>query len=160
MNEQALIRGTEEKVNDKAKDALLVGVAPASVGVNVNEGSAVGSVELMGKVWVANERNSKSGAIPDAVSDGEKQIILEDRIIEMAWEDRTPFEAIKAQFGYSEAQVIALMRRQLKRSSFNLWRKRVNSGISIKHQKLRSEAVNRFHCSRQKSISNNKISKR
>ncbi|MFZ9432067.1 MAG: TIGR03643 family protein [Bacteroidia bacterium] len=98
--------------------------------------------------------------MPDAVSDGEKQIILEDRIIEMAWEDRTPFEAIKAQFGYSEAQVIALMRRQLKRSSFNLWRKRVNSGVSIKHQKLRSEAVNRFHCSRQKSISNNKISKR
>ncbi|MFZ9514075.1 MAG: DUF2805 domain-containing protein, partial [Bacteroidia bacterium] len=43
---------------------------------------------------------------------------------------------------------------------FNLWRKRVNSGVSIKHQKLRSEAVNRFHCSRQKSISNNKISKR
>lgn len=159
MNDKALIRGTVDKVNDKAKDALLVGVAPAS-GDNVNEGSAVGSVELMGKVWVANERNSKAGAIPDAVSDGEQQIILEDRIIEMAWEDRTPFEAIKAQFGYSEAQVIALMRRQLKRSSFNLWRKRVNSGVSIKHQKLRSEAVNRFHCSRQKSISNNKISKR
>jgi len=56
--------------------------------------------------------------------------------------------------------VIALMRKQLKRSSFNLWRKRVNSGVSIKHQKLRSEAVQRFHCSRQKSISNNKISKR
>ena len=136
MNEQALIRGTE---------------APTS---------AVGSVELMGKVWVANERSSKAGAIPDAVTDREQQIILEDRIIEMAWEDRTPFEAIKAQFGYSEAQVIALMRKQLKRSSFNLWRKRVNSGVSIKHQKLRSEAVQRFHCSRQKSISNNKISKR
>ena len=134
-----------------AENALLGGVAPAS---------ALGSVELVGKVWVANERNTKAGAIPDAVSDGEKQIILEDRIIEMAWEDRTPFDAIKAQFGYSEAQVIALMRKQLKRTSFNLWRKRVNSGVSIKHQKLRNEAVQRFHCSRQKSISNNKISKR
>ena len=45
-----------------------------------------------------------------------------DRIIEMAWEDRTPFEAIKIQFDFSEANVIALMRKELKRSSFNLWR--------------------------------------
>ncbi len=117
-------------------------------------------VELSGKVWVANERNTKAKAIPDAVSEKELRDVMEDRIIEMAWEDRTSFEAIKAQFGFSEAQVIALMRKQLKRSSFNLWRKRVNSGASIKHQKLRSEAVQRFHCSRQKSISNNKISKR
>jgi uncharacterized protein (TIGR03643 family) len=51
-----------------------------------------------------------------------------DRIIEMAWEDRTPFEAIEYQFGCSEAQTIQLMRKELKRSSFNLWRKRVNSG--------------------------------
>ena len=117
-------------------------------------------VELVGKVWVANERNTKAKAIPDAVSEQQLRDVMEDRIIEMAWEDRTSFEAIKAQFGFSEAQVIALMRKQLKRSSFNLWRKRVNSGASIKHQKLRSEAVQRFHCSRQKSISNNKISKR
>lgn len=134
-----------------AENALLVRVAPAS---------ALGSVELVGKVWVANERNTKASAIPEGVSDSEKRMIMEDRIIEMAWEDRTPFDAIKAQFGFSEAQVIALMRKQLKRSSFNLWRKRVNSGVSIKHQKLRNEAVQRFHCSRQKSISNNKISKR
>jgi uncharacterized protein (TIGR03643 family) len=134
-----------------AENALLVSVAPSP---------ALGSVELVGKAWVANERNTKASAIPEGVSDSEKRMITEDRIIEMAWEDRTPFDAIKAQFGYSEAQVIALMRKQLKRSSFNLWRKRVNSGVSIKHQKLRSEAVQRFHCSRQKSISNNKISKR
>ena len=50
-----------------------------------------------------------------------------DRIIEMAWEDRTPFEAISYQFGISEAQTIQLMRKELKRSSFNLWIKRVNS---------------------------------
>lgn len=83
-----------------------------------------------------------------------------DRVIEMAWEDRTPFEAITFQFGLSEAEVIQLMRTELKRDSFNLWRKRVNSGISSKHAKKRSDAIKRFHCSRQRAISNNKISKR
>ena len=83
-----------------------------------------------------------------------------DRIIEMAWEDRTPFEAIKFQFGFSEADVIALMRRELKRSSFNLWRKRVNSGISQKHVQKRNAAMARFKCKLQKNISMNKISKR
>lgn len=83
-----------------------------------------------------------------------------DRIIEMAWEDRTPFEAIKAQFAVSESDVIAIMRRELKRSSFNLWRKRVNSGVSMKHARKRPDGVDRFKCSRQRSISLNKISKR
>ncbi|MFM7311427.1 MAG: TIGR03643 family protein [Flavobacteriales bacterium] len=83
-----------------------------------------------------------------------------DRIIEMAWEDRTPFEAIHIQFGLLEKDVIALMRRQLKRSSFDLWRKRVNSGVSQKHAVKRSEEINRFKCNRQRQISNNKISKR
>ena len=83
-----------------------------------------------------------------------------DRIIEMAWEDRTPFEAIKFQFGLSESEVINLMRNNLKDSSFKLWRKRVNSRISSKHLKKRSEDIQRFKCSRQKIISNNKISKR
>lgn len=83
-----------------------------------------------------------------------------DRIIEMAWEDRTPFEAIQFQFGLSESQVIELMRRSLKRTSFNLWRKRVNSGISQKHRATRSEEITRFKCSRQRQISGNKISKR
>ena len=55
-----------------------------------------------------------------------------DRIIEMAWEDRTPFEAIESQFGLSEPQVIALMRQQIKASSFKIWRKRV-SGRKTKH---------------------------
>lgn len=83
-----------------------------------------------------------------------------DRIIEMAWEDRTPFEAIKFQFGFSEADVIALMRKELKRTSFNLWRKRVNSGVSQKHAQKRSSDIDRFKSSLQKSISSNKISKR
>lgn len=83
-----------------------------------------------------------------------------DRILEMAWEDRTPFEAITFQFGISEAETIAIMRTELKRSSFNLWRKRVNSGISQKHLKKRNPEIERFKCTRQKTISLNKISKR
>lgn len=83
-----------------------------------------------------------------------------DRIIEMAWEDRTPFEAIKIQFGFTESDVIALMRKELKRSSFNLWRKRVNSGVSQKHLHKRTDEINRFKCTLQRSISMNKISKR
>jgi uncharacterized protein (TIGR03643 family) len=83
-----------------------------------------------------------------------------DRIIEMAWEDRTPFEAITAQFGFSEGDVIELMRKELKRSSFNLWRKRVNSGISQKHAKKRNPEIIRFKSRLQRSISMNKISKR
>lgn len=83
-----------------------------------------------------------------------------DRIIEMAWEDRTPFEAIEFQFGLPEKEVIALMRRELKRSSFNLWRKRVNSRVSQKHLQKRAETISRFKCTRQRVISLNKISKR
>jgi uncharacterized protein (TIGR03643 family) len=83
-----------------------------------------------------------------------------DRIIEMAWEDRTPFEAINIQFDFSEADVIRLMRKELKRSSFNLWRKRVNSGTSQKHAEKRNRDITRFKCSMQRTISMNKISKR
>jgi uncharacterized protein (TIGR03643 family) len=83
-----------------------------------------------------------------------------DRVIEMAWEDRTPFEAILFQFNLAEKDVIKLMRSNLKESSFKRWRKRVNSGVSQKHLKKRSSEINRFKCSRQKSISGNKISKR
>ena len=82
-----------------------------------------------------------------------------DRIIEMAWEDRTPFDAILLQFGLKEQQVITLMRRELKPSSFKLWRARVQ-GRKTKHSKSRSETVDRFKCSRQRNISNNKVSKR
>ena len=83
-----------------------------------------------------------------------------DRIIEMAWEDRTPFEAIEFQFDLPEKDVIKLMRGNLKENSFKLWRKRVNSGVSTKHLKKRSEEITRFKCSRQRAISSNKISKR
>jgi uncharacterized protein (TIGR03643 family) len=83
-----------------------------------------------------------------------------DRIIEMAWEDRTPFSAIEFQFKVTEKEVITLMRRNLKESSFKLWRKRVNSGVSQKHLKKRSDGITRFKCSRQRQITGNKISKR
>ncbi len=82
-----------------------------------------------------------------------------DRIIEMAWEDRTPFDAIKHQFNISEAQVIKLMRNQLKNSSWKRWRARV-SGRNTKHLAKRNFIIGNHKCSRQRSISNNKISKR
>ena len=67
------------------------------------------------------------------------------RLIEMAWEDRTPFDAIEKGFGLGEPQVIAIMRRELKRSSFELWRKRV-TGRATKHTALRGEEVTRAYC--------------
>ncbi|MGC1514078.1 MAG: TIGR03643 family protein [Maribacter sp.] len=82
-----------------------------------------------------------------------------DRIIEMAWEDRTPFEAITFQFGISEQETIEVMRSEMKPSSFRMWRKRVQ-GRATKHAKLRATGTDRFKCSRQRSISGNKISKR
>ncbi len=82
-----------------------------------------------------------------------------DRIIEMAWEDRTPFDAITFQFGISEKQVIDLMRSEMKLSSFKMWRKRVQ-GRATKHAKLRVEGIDRFKCALQRQITHNKISKR
>ena len=82
-----------------------------------------------------------------------------DRIIEMAWEDRTPFEAIRFQFNLSEQEVIDLMRRELKEKSWKRWRKRVQ-GRKTKHVKLRSDDVQRHKSSRQRQITGNRISKR
>lgn len=83
-----------------------------------------------------------------------------NRVIEMAWEDRTPFEAIRYQFNISEKEVIKLMRTHLKEKSFKRWRKRVNSGVSQKHLKKRNPEISRFKCSRQRAISGNRISKK
>ena len=82
-----------------------------------------------------------------------------DRIIEMAWEDRTTFDAIKFQFGIKEQDVIDIMRREMKLSSFKMWRQRVQ-GRHTKHSKKRPFEEGRFKCSRQKQITHNKISKR
>ena len=82
-----------------------------------------------------------------------------NRIIEMAWEDRTPFDAIKFQFGLLEADVKALMKKELKFSSYKLWRERVEN-CKTKHAKKRVDGIDRFKCNLQRSITNNKISKR
>jgi len=90
----------------------------------------------------------------------EFNLMQTNRFIKMAWEDRTPFEAIEFQFGITESEVTEVMRAELKPSSFRLWRKRVNSGVSQKHLMKRNPEIERFKCSRQRTISHNKISKR
>jgi len=83
----------------------------------------------------------------------------QNRIIQMAWEDRTPFEAIRGQFGLTEGQVIDLMRRWSKPSSFRMWRRRM-AGRATKHAQQLPFSAGRMQCSRQRSISSNRISKR
>lgn len=77
------------------------------------------------------------------------------RIVEMAWEDRTPFEAIEVQYGISEQGVIDLMRKQLRAGSFKRWRQRV-SGRKTKHRGIRNPAVSRAHCATQYKIKGQK----
>lgn len=86
-------------------------------------------------------------------------LVVIDRIIEMAWEDRTSFDAIEMQFGLKQQDVIKLMRKEMKPGSFKLWRQRTK-GRSTKHEALRGNDVARFKCSRQRTITHNKISKR
>jgi uncharacterized protein (TIGR03643 family) len=106
-----------------------------------------------------NKDNSLPTVIKNYVSDS-SDIIDEDRdrIIQMAWEDRTPFEAIEFQFGLKEKDVIEFMRKNSLPSSFKMWRKRMKSR-KTKHSFLREKSINRFKCSRQRN-SGNKIAKR
>ena len=92
--------------------------------------------------------------MPDLLTDQQT-----DRIIEMAWEDRTPFEAILAQFGLTESEVIKLMRREMKPASWRMWRARVQ-GRATKHQVKSAVDDARFKSKMQRPITNNKISKR
>lgn len=82
-----------------------------------------------------------------------------DLIIEMTWEDRTPFEAITFQFGISEQETFEIMLCEMKTSSFRIWRKRVQRRTT-KHAKLRTNGIDRFKCKLQRQITHNKISKR
>lgn len=82
-----------------------------------------------------------------------------DRIIEMAWEDRTPFEAIRLQFGLNESQVRQLMRKELKSGSYVCWRERVE-GRRVKHAAKIPFTTTRFKSNMQRQITGNKISKR
>lgn len=77
-----------------------------------------------------------------------------ERVIQMAWEDRTPFGAIEYQFGMPEKDVIVLMRENMKRSSFKLWRKRV-TGRATKHRKVRGFDTGRFKSDNQKTYRDN-----
>ena len=82
-----------------------------------------------------------------------------DRIIGMAWEDRTPFEAIEAQFGLTEAEVIKLMKHEMKLSSWKKWRARVQ-GRKTKHRRLGEVEPGRFRSKAQRPITGNRISKK
>lgn len=112
---------------------------------------------------MADEKLSSVNKLPTVlknyVSDS-VDIIEEDkdRIIQMAWEDRTPFEAIEFQFGLKEKDVIEFMRKNSLPSSFKMWRKRMKSR-KTKHSFLREKSIDRFKCTRQRN-SGNKISKR
>ncbi|TQI72146.1 uncharacterized protein (TIGR03643 family) [Gramella sp. Hel_I_59] len=86
----------------------------------------------------------------------ERQI---DRIIAMAWEDRTTFEAIEFQFGLKEEEVIRFMREQMHPRNWRKWRARVQ-GRKTKHEKLRSDDVSRFKSKAQRQITGNRISKK
>ena len=81
-----------------------------------------------------------------------------DRIVEMGWEDRTPFDAIEAQFGVPEADVIRVMRQEMHPKNFQKWRARVQ-GRATKHVARRGEDVGRFKSSMQRTISGNRKSK-
>ncbi len=89
-----------------------------------------------------------------ALSDADR-----DRIVEMGWEDRTPFDAIEAQFGLKEQEVIELMRREMKPSSFRMWRKRVQ-GRATKHRALSAVDDSRHRSAMHRTITHNKMSKR
>ena len=71
-----------------------------------------------------------------------------NRIIEMAWEDRTPFDVIYKEFDITQNELVSLMRNNLKPSSFKLWRKRV-SGRKTKHIAKRNNQIDRHKCDRQ-----------
>jgi uncharacterized protein (TIGR03643 family) len=82
-----------------------------------------------------------------------------DRVIQMAWEDRTPFDAIQTQFGLKEEEVIRLMKREMRLNNWKKWRARVQ-GRKTKHTALTDGTGTRFKCSMQKTISLNRIPKR
>ena len=112
---------------------------------------------------MVDEKLSTENSLPTVLKNyvsNSSDIIDEDkdRIIQMAWEDRTPFEAIEFQFGLKEKDVIEFMRKNSLPSSFKMWRKRMKSR-KTKHSFLREKSIDRFKCSRQRN-SGNKIAKR
>lgn len=98
----------------------------------------------------ATDRSTAGGPSSEAFDPKDLDTATVDRVLEMAWEDRTTFEAIEEQFGLKEKEVIATMRYYMKRSSFKMWRKRVTSR-KTKHEKKRDFEVGRFKSSNQKN---------
>ena len=100
----------------------------------------------------SNDRQTRSDELIATVVNESGDKVLDDaqisRVIEMAWEDRTPFAAIEHSYGLNEAGVIKLMRQTLKPSSFRLWRQRV-SNRTTKHQAKRGFDVGRAYCKTQ-----------
>lgn len=115
----------------------------------------------MAEKEITNNKIDKSSEKP--IRDSEKYVLLSEadknRIIEMAWEDRTPFDAITFQFRLKEDEVKALMKRTLKFSSYKRWRKRVEN-CSTKHLKTRVDGIDRFKSKAQRKITGNRISKK
>ena len=95
----------------------------------------------------------------EEIPNKQSSVIDIDRVIEMAWEDRTTFDAIKIQFGLSENEVKEVMKKHLKFKSYKLWRERAST-CKTKHAKTRNPSINRFKCTLQRTITFNKISKR
>ena len=125
---------------------------------NGRETGKTSSFAVIGVVKIKPEPSTMPTRKPNELRAVLSEIDL-DRIIEMAWEDRTPFEAIKAQFGITEAEVIALMRAEMRLQNWKKWRARVQCRAT-KRLALRSESVQRFRCKMQRQITRNKISKR
>ena len=106
-----------------------------------------------------HERDERYASFPGTKRPRELTMDDKDRIVEMALEDRTPFDAIFYQFGLRESEVRELMKAELRFSSYRRWRGRVEA-CATKHLEKRSSEIKRFRSSRQRAISQNKISKR
>jgi len=117
----------------------------------------------MAEKEITNNTMDNSSYKPIGDSKSEKNSLLsdadKDRIIEMAWEDRTPFDAINFQFALKEDEVKTLMKKTLKFSSYKRWRKRVEN-CNTKHLKSRPEEIRRFKSKAQRGITGNRLSKK
>jgi len=125
----------------------------------VKNGNACGNPSNIAAI-VAVQKNKRTMPTRKVAEIKSELTVIEiDRVIQMAWEDRTPFEAIKMQFGLSEAEVISLMKAEMRLQNWQKWRARVQ-GRASKHAALREEGVQRFKSKMQRNITRNRISKR
>ena len=114
---------------------------------------------MFGRLYFCNSYRSAGQDVKELYFKYQLTDTAVDRIVEMAWEDRTPFEAIRFQFGLSEAEVVQLMKSEMTLSNWKKWRARVH-GRKTKHSALRDDSVSRFRATRQRAVTRNRISKR